>query len=238
MNSRAASVTAVIAAAGSGERLGAGGPKAFVPLAGRPLVEWSIAAMRAAAGVRSIVVACPPGHAHDLGGHDLAVIDGGATRAQSVANALATVGTELVAIHDAARPLVTPDLIEGVTATLVADPEAAGAIAATPVTDTIKQVDAEHLSPSDAHRVNNATEVEGTLDRGRLWAAQTPQVFRLEALRHALEADPAQVEAATDEAMLVEAVGGRVLIHPAPPENVKVTTPLDLRVAELLLAER
>ena len=80
--------------------------------------------------------------------------------------------------------------------------------------------------------------VETTLDRGQLWAAQTPQVFRVEALRGALEADPAQVEAATDEAMLVEAAGGRVLIHPAPPENLKVTTPLDLRVAELLLAER
>ncbi len=134
-----ASVTAVIAAAGSGERLGAGGPKAFVPLAGRPLVEWSIAALRAAAGVYSIVVACPPGHVHDLGGHDLGVVDGGATRAQSVANALAAVGTELVAIHDAARPLVTPELIEGVVATLAADPEADGAIAATPVTDTIKR---------------------------------------------------------------------------------------------------
>ncbi len=110
-----------------------------MPLAGRPLVEWSIAALRAAAGVRSIVVACPPGHVHDLAGHDLGVVDGGATRAQSVANALAAVGTELVAIHDAARPLVTPELIEGVVATFVADPGADGAIAATPVTDTIKR---------------------------------------------------------------------------------------------------
>ena len=90
-----------------------------MPLAGRPMVEWSIAAMRAASGVRSIVVAFPPGHVHDLGGHDLGVVDGGATRAQSVANALAAVGTELVAIHDAARPLVTPKLVEGV---VVPDP--------------------------------------------------------------------------------------------------------------------
>ena len=219
-----ASVTAVIAAAGSGERLGAGGPKAFVPLAGRPLVEWSIAALRAAAGVYSIVVACPPGHVHDLGGHDLGVVDGGATRAQSVANALAAVGTELVAIHDAARPLVTPELIEGVVATLAADPEADGAIAATPVTDTIKRA--------------AGGVIETTVNRGRLWAAQTPQVFRVDALRRALEGDPTQIESATDEAMMVEAAGGRVLIHPAPPENLKVTTPSDLRVAELLLAER
>jgi 2-C-methyl-D-erythritol 4-phosphate cytidylyltransferase len=209
-----------------------------VPLAGRPLVEWSIAAMRAAAGVRSIIVARPPAHPHDLGGHDLGVVDGGATRAQSVANALAAVDTELVAIHDAARPLVTPELIEGVVVTLAADPDADGAIAAVPVTDTIKRARAEHLSPFDAHRVNNTTEVEATVDRGRLWAAQTPQVFRIDALRRALEADPTQVEAATDEAMLIEAVGGRVLIHPSSPENLKVTTPLDLRLAEVLLAER
>ncbi len=219
-----ASVTAVIAAAGSGERLGAGGPKAFVPLAGRPMVEWSIAAMRAAACVRSIVVACPPGHVHDLGGHDLGVVDGGATRAQSVANALAAVGTELVAIHDAARPLVTRALVEGVVATLVTAPEADGAIAASPVTDTIKRAE--------------EGVIEGTVDRVHLWAAQTPQVFRVDALRAALDADPAQIEAATDEAMMVEAAGGRVLIHPAPPENLKVTTPTDLRLAELLLSER
>jgi len=204
-----------------------------VPLAGRPLVEWSIAALRAAAGVRSIVVACPPGHVHDLGGHDLGVVDGGATRAQSVANALEAVGTELVAIHDAARPLVTPELIEAVIATLAAAPDAAGAIAAAPVTDTIKRAMSSTSSPSQGQNVGLV--VGETMDRGELWAAQTPQVFRVEALREALAADPAQVEAATDEAMMVEAAGGTVLIHPAPPENLKVTTPLDLRVAESLL---
>ncbi len=207
-----------------------------MPLAGRPMVEWSIAALRAAAGVRSLVVACPPGHAHDLAGPDLAVVAGGATRAQSVANALATVATELVAIHDAARPLVTPALLEAVVATLAADPEADAAIAATPVTDTIKRAPSRQMKDSTPGRGHNPSfEVESTVDRGQLWAAQTPQVFRVEALRRALEADPSQVEAATDEAMLIEAVGGRVLIHPAPPENLKVTTPLDLKLAELLL---
>ena len=228
-----------MAAAGSGERLGAGGPKAFVSLAGRPLVEWSIAALRAAPGVRSIVVACPPGHVHRLGGRDLAVVEGGATRSQSVANALEAVGTELVAVHDAARPLVTPELVESVVATLVADPEANGAIAATPVADTIKQAASGRVASFDAYRViNSPIAVEGTVDRGRFWAAQTPQVFRADALRSALRADPERVSAATDEAMLVEAAGGRVLIHPAPAENIKVTTALDLKLAELLLAER
>lgn len=250
MSSRTApSVTAVIAAAGSGERLGAGGPKAFVPLAGRPLVEWSIAAFRAAAGVRSILVACPPGHVHDLGGHDLGVVDGGATRDESVANALEAVTTELVAIHDAARPLVTPELVEGVVGALAADPEAAGAVAAVPITDTVKHVGNEGPAEASAagstrtafatHDVVNAGRViEGTLDRRRLWAAQTPQVFRTEALRRALAAYPDDAPVATDEAMLIEAAGGKVLIYPGSAENLKVTTPLDLRVAELLLTDR
>lgn len=207
------------------------------------MVEWSIAACRKAVSVRSIVVACPPGHVHDLAGSDLGVVDGGATRAQSVSNALAAVETGLVAIHDAARPLVTAGLIEDVVATLLADPDAAAAIAATPVTDTIKRATSSH-SPGcnalDAHTTAKTLhpEVEGTVDRGRLWAAQTPQVFRVEALREALGGDPDRVAAATDESMLVEGAGGKVLIHPSPAENLKVTTPLDLRLAEQLLRER
>lgn len=232
-------VTAVIAAAGSGRRLGAGGPKAFVPMAGRPMVEWSIAAFRAAEPVRSIVVAAPPGHAHELGGHDIGVVVGGETRVESVANALEAVGTELVAVHDAARPLVTPELIEDLVAALAGDPDAAGVIAATPLTDTIKQATNPKCGSLGTHTVRKEPlVVERTLDRDRLWAAQTPQVFRVGALREALAADPERRAASTDEAMLVEAAGGRVLIHPSPPQNLKVTTPLDLRVAEMLLAER
>jgi 2-C-methyl-D-erythritol 4-phosphate cytidylyltransferase len=227
----------VIAAAGSGQRLGAGGPKAFVPVAGRPMVEWSIAACRAAPSVRSIVVACPPGHVHDLGGGDVGVVDGGATRTESVSNALAAVGTELVAIHDAARPLVTPELIEEVVATLAADRGAAGAIAATPVTDTIKR-SVTDAALTTAEGANAVRMVKQTVDRSCLWATQTPQVFRVEALRKALATDPERLAAATDEAMVVEAAGGKVLIHPSPAENLKVTTPLDLKLAELLLAER
>jgi 2-C-methyl-D-erythritol 4-phosphate cytidylyltransferase len=201
------------------------------------MVEWSIVACRAAPSVRSVVVACPPGHVHDLAGGEVAAVDGGATRAESVRNALEAVGTELVAIHDAARPLVTPELIEDVVATLIADPDAAGAIAATPVTDTIKRAATTQRPFSSIDRGKGRCMVEQTLDRGELWAAQTPQVFRVVALRAALAADPERVAAATDEAMLVEADGGRVLIHPSSAENLKVTTSLDLRVAELLLAQ-
>jgi 2-C-methyl-D-erythritol 4-phosphate cytidylyltransferase len=231
-------VTAVIAAAGSGERLGAGGPKAFVPLAGRPMVEWSLEALRACGAVRSIIVAVPPGHAHNLAGADLAVIAGGATRAQSVANALEAVRTELVAIHDAARPLLTPELVEELLPRLDDDPDAAGVIAAAPVTDTIKGAAGTSATFSGPETENTALVVGETLDRSRLWAAQTPQVFYADALRVALDVDPDARDGATDEAMLVEAAGGTVLIHPTSPQNLKVTTPLDLRIAELLLAER
>ena len=234
----APAVTAVIAAAGSGERLGAGGPKAFVHVAGRPMIEWSIEAFRACESMHSIVVAAPPGHVGDLAGDDLGVVPGGATRAQSVANALEAVGTGYVAIHDAARPLLTPELVEALVADLDASEDAAGVVAAAPVTDTIKRgVDNSSAELSTSQVLNSALKVLTTEDRSQLWRAQTPQVFRTEALREALEAAE-RPEEATDEAMLVEAVGGTVLIHPVAEQNLKVTTPLDLRVAELLLAER
>jgi 2-C-methyl-D-erythritol 4-phosphate cytidylyltransferase len=246
-------VTAVIAAAGSGERLGAGGPKAFVPLAGRPMIEWSIDAFAGCEGVSAIVVAVPPSVAsgsssrlpdvRQIGPGDgsTTLVVGGATRAESVANALAEVETEVVAIHDAARPLVTSELVEALIAALGANPDAAGVIPATPITDTVKR--ATPLDRSNPTFASNTTGnvglvVETTLDRTVLWGAQTPQVFRTDALREALAAAPAHLDAATDEAMLIEGGGGTVLIHPSGPENLKVTTPLDLRVAELLLAER
>lgn len=199
------------------------------------MVEWSIDAFRASDSVRSIVVAAPPGHVGDLAGHDLAVVPGGATRAQSVANALETVGTECVAVHDAARPLLTPEMVEALVADLAANPQAAGVIAAAPVTDTIKRSSVCSFS-SDSNE-NEQLKIEGTEDRAQLWGAQTPQVFRTEALRQALAAAE-RPEEATDEAMLVEWNGGTVLIHPVEQENLKVTTPLDLRVAELLLQSR
>jgi len=217
-----------------------------VPVAGKPLVEWSIEALRASGSVGRIVVACPPGHTGELSGPGLEIVEGGATRSSSVSNALRAVGTELVAIHDAARPLVDPELVEGVIAALVDDPDADGAIAATPVTDTIKRASEPGGRAAEEGRSGpvpptgrDATPVvDSTVDRGRLWAAQTPQAFRVEALRRALQETGAGAAAATDEAMLVEAAGGRVLICPAPAENLKVTTPFDLRIAELLLAER
>jgi 2-C-methyl-D-erythritol 4-phosphate cytidylyltransferase len=214
----------VIAAAGSGERLGAGGPKAFVELAGRPLLDWSLDAFREAALVEEIVVAVPPGEEGPVADRGVLAVAGGAHRSESVANAVELCGEQIIVVHDAARPLVTPALINAVIDRLASDGEAAGAIAAAPVTDTIKRAD-------------EAGEVERTVDRADLWAVQTPQAFRAEALREALS-DPDSLPDATDDAMLVERRGGRVLIQDSPADNLKVTRPIDLRVAELLLGER
>jgi 2-C-methyl-D-erythritol 4-phosphate cytidylyltransferase len=214
----------VIAAAGSGERLGAGGPKAFVELAGRPLLDWSLDAFSSAKSIAEVVVAVPPGQEGSVAERGVVAVAGGAHRSESVANALELCGGEIVVVHDAARPLATPALIDAVVVRLASDQEAAGVIAAAPVTDTIKQT-------------GDAGEVERTLDRAGLWAVQTPQAFRADALREALS-DPDSIPDATDDAMLVERRGGRVLIHSAPAENLKVTSPLDLSLAGLLLRER
>lgn len=206
------------------------------------MIEWSLDAFRVSESVVAIVVAVPPGFDHQLGregggvaASGLTVVDGGATRAESVANALAVVETELVAIHDAARPLLTPSLVDDLVAELETDAGAIAAIAASPVTDTVKESKCAFVRQE---RNKAHLEVERTVDRSRLWAAQTPQVFRTAALRDALAVDEATRDAATDEAMLVEAGGGRVLIHPSAGENLKVTTLLDLKLAELLFAER
>jgi 2-C-methyl-D-erythritol 4-phosphate cytidylyltransferase len=210
---------ALIVAAGSGERLGAGRPKAFVALAGRPMVQWSLDAVRAA-GIHTVVVAVPDGW--PVPGERC--VAGGDTRSESVRNALAALpaDVEAVAVHDAARPLVRPGHF---TAALEALGSAEAAIAAAPMTDTVKEAGADRL-------------VRRTLDRSALWAVQTPQAFRREALERALDVPVAALAAATDDAALVEAAGGRVRIVDSSPENFKVTTPHDLLVAELLLGER
>jgi 2-C-methyl-D-erythritol 4-phosphate cytidylyltransferase len=214
----------VIAAAGTGERLGAGGPKAFVKLAGRPMLEWSLDAFRGAGSIDEIVIAAPPCEQDRAAEQGVVAVAGGAHRSESVANALALCGGEIVVVHDAARPLVTAGLIDAVVQELAAEQDVAGVIAATPVTDTVKQA-------------SDTGEVERTLDRSGLWAVQTPQAFRADALRDAL-ADPDSLPHASDDAMLVERRGGRVLIHSTSPNNIKVTTRFDLQMAELLLSDR
>jgi 2-C-methyl-D-erythritol 4-phosphate cytidylyltransferase len=214
---------ALILAAGRGERFGGGRPKALVELAGRPMLQWSIDALRDVAAVETIIVALPAG-AHAPEG--LTVVEGGEVRSESVRRALAAAPAgDPVLVHDAARPLVGADLAEDVIAALLNDAAADAAIAAAPVTDTVK-------------RVGDGSVVRETLERGELWAVQTPQVFRRAALERALDVAPEILAAATDDAWLVERAGGRVIVVPASRENLKVTTPLDLELAAMLLARR
>jgi len=154
---------------------------------------------------------------------EVSVLPGGEHRSQSVANALEAVSTEMVVVHDAARPLVAPSLVDEVISRLQANPDMKGVVAASPVTDTIKEASVSR-------------KVLRTPERSRLWAVQTPQAFRTGELRQAFAEHADDLASATDDAVLVERSGGDVLIHEASPENMKITTPLDLRVAEMLLA--
>jgi 2-C-methyl-D-erythritol 4-phosphate cytidylyltransferase len=180
-------------------------------------------------------VAVPAG-SEDRVGDGAVAVPGGASRSESVAAGLDRVETELVAVHDAARPLVTPELIDGLVAKLLDRPDAAAVIAAAPLTDTVKR--AREPRPPKGDFPRGGPTVAETVDRDHLWAAQTPQVFRTAALRDALKTNPQRIVAATDDAMLVEKAGGKVLLQPSSPENLKVTTPLDLRIAELLVSTR
>jgi 2-C-methyl-D-erythritol 4-phosphate cytidylyltransferase len=211
---------ALIVAAGLGERLGAGRPKALVELAGRPLLQWSVDTLSAVAAIERIVVALPAGVEAPAG---TVGVEGGAVRSESVLRALAAAGPgDPMLVHDAARPLVTAELIRDTLAAVAADGVDA-AIAATPVTDTIKQADGDRA-------------VTRTLDRSTLWAVQTPQVFRRAALERALDVPEDVLAQATDDAWLVERAGGRVVVVPSPKDNLKVTTAVDLALAELLVA--
>jgi 2-C-methyl-D-erythritol 4-phosphate cytidylyltransferase len=213
---------ALIVAAGRGERLGSGRPKALVTLAGRPMLEWSVAALQTLDAVRRIVVALPPSETTVSVPDGVLTVAGGATRSVSVREALLACGDgDPVIVHDAARPLAATDLLE------LAGSDADAVIAAMPVSDTIKEV------------ADDGRTVARTLDRGRLWAVQTPQVFRRAALERALLDAPDELLAsATDDAWLVEQAGGRVRVVVSGPENLKVTTLTDLRLAEMLLAAR
>lgn len=204
-------------------------PKALLPLGPRPLVAWSLLALAASTQIRGIVVAAPAGDetpmrmaVGEAGGQDMIVVSGGATRQRSVQAALAEVphDAQHILVHDAARPLLTTELIDALIAALDG---AEGAIAANPVADTLKRAGADAL-------------ISETVDRAELWQAQTPQVFHADVLRHAFATATDEIlDMATDCASMVEALGGRVrLVHAAMP-NLKVTTRGDLMLAEQLL---
>ena len=205
---------AIVVAAGRGDRFG--GPKQYEPLAGRRVLDWSLAAARSACHGTVLVV--PPDRAGAPEELADAVVVGGDTRSASVRAGLAAVpgDAEIVVVHDAARPAATPALFAAVREAVVAGAD--GAVPGLAVVDTVKRVVGD--------------VVTATLDRAELVTVQTPQAFRAATLRaaHGAGGD------ASDDAALVEAAGGRVVVVPGDPRNRKVTTPDDLAALAEVLA--
>ena len=222
----------VVVAGGSGSRMGAAMPKQFLDIAGRPVLVRTLERMHAALPDSQIVVVLPEAHvelwqecyekAACKVEHTIAL--GGATRFDSVASGIAALNNDctLIAVHDGVRPLLSVEMIRrGVECAA----ESGAAVPVIAVVDSIREVDEQCTS----HAV----------DRSRLRAVQTPQVFRADLLKEAYEAIGARLEdrsKATDDASVVEMYGHAVALYEGEPQNLKLTTPTDLSVAEMILA--
>lgn len=227
---------AIIVAGGSGERTGLGNGKQLALLGGRPVLQHTVAAFDACAAIDEIVVVVHPDRVDEYravavdpvgSGKIAAVVAGGETRQASVAAGLAAVSTsaDVVCVHDGARPLITPDVIADALQMLHATPELAGVVVGHPAYDTLKSVDA-------------GAGITGTLDRSRIWVAQTPQVFRAQSLRAAYAAAEADGFVGTDDASLVERMGDALAMVAGPRDNVKITVPEDVLLVEQMLKAR
>lgn len=218
-------VSAIIAAGGRGSRFGGAQPKQLQPLAGVPILKRTVDAFLKGYAFDEVIVALPSELTANPPSYldDVIVVEGGERRQDSVANAFNAVApsSQVIVIHDAARPLVTPALIER---TIDAAVKHGAAIAALQARDTVKR--------GDASRV-----IRGTLPRDEIFLAQTPQAFRVGVLRDALAIASTATEA-TDEAMLAEAAGHHVHLVDGDPRNLKITTPDDLELAERLVGTR
>ncbi len=224
---------AIVPAAGRGLRMGGQIPKQFLALGGQPIVVHSLRVLNAAPSVREIILAVPEAERdfclrEIVASHGFKkvrqVIAGGAERQDSVRHGLDAMDAkaELVLVHDAVRPFVTTAMIDRVVARAA---EVGAAILAIPMRDTVKQVDADGL-------------IEATVDRGRLWLAQTPQAFRTSLLREAHQKALVEGKRATDDAQLVEWLGHKVAIVEGSTENIKITRSEDLGIGEAILAAR
>ncbi len=230
--------TAIIVAAGSGTRLGFDVPKAFVELGGNALLWYSLRTIGAVAAIEEAVITVPPAmesrarsQVHAAGLEiPVKITPGGAERQDSVRIALGmtSVEAELVVVHDAARPFATPAMF---AATLAAAERVGGAIAATPLADTLKRV-----GEVAGHRGDKDRSIIATVAREGLWQAQTPQAFRRGLLMRAHERAALDSTVATDDADLVERLGATVAVVDGSTLNFKITTAADLRLAELLAA--
>jgi len=226
------SVHLLIAAAGLGRRMGASGNKLLLPVAGRPVLAWTLDAALACEAISWVGIVGQPVDEHPIAHLVAAVtphkpvhwIVGGDTRQESVSRGLAALPAEAtgVLIHDGARCLIEPELLTRCAAAVQAGQ---AVIAATPVTDTIKQVD-------------GSGTITATPERSGLWAAQTPQGFAVAQLREAHATASLQGWKVTDDAALYERLGLAVQVLEAPASNIKLTTPFDLTVAEAVLSAR
>jgi 2-C-methyl-D-erythritol 4-phosphate cytidylyltransferase len=225
--------SAIIVAAGSGVRLGSGAPKAFVKIAGRTMLSYSLAIVRQVSAIGEVVITVPDGFEKaaraEVAAAGLSVpvkiTPGGIERQDSVRIALelTSAESELVIVHDAARPLATREIFE---ACLDAAARAGGAIAAIPVADTLKRV------------ANSDNAIATTVARAGLWQAQTPQAFRRELLVAAHQRAVTEAIVATDDADLVERTGARVEVVEVSTANIKITTQSDLAIVEAIIASR
>ncbi len=231
-SSKLGRVVAVIPAGGTGKRMGADVPKQFLPLGGVPMLLHSLRAFERAPSVDAVILVVP----REERQRALTIVErygvkkvqkvvaGGKTRQQSVYNGLKETGpdVEIVVVHDAVRPFVTEDLIEQ---SIEAARKGEGAIVAVPMKDTPKQVGPDR-------------QIRKTLDRTELWLAQTPQTFRRDLLLEAYRKAEVEHLHATDDAALVEQLGHTVMIVPGNWQNIKITAPEDLIIAEAILAAR
>lgn len=228
-------VCAVVVAGGSGTRFGNPGGKQLVNVAGRPLMTWSILAFDRSAYVGHIVVVCPPERRAEMNAlaiepfdirTPLTFADAGTTRQDSTHAGVSAVpaGFDYVAIHDGARPLITTEAINKAINVLIDSSAVDGVVCGQPSVDTLKVMEGDRI-------------VE-TPPRSRYWTVQTPQIFRLDAMRHAFETATAEGFIGTDDSSLVERAGGTVLCVNSPRDNVKVTLPEDLRVVTAILLGR
>jgi 2-C-methyl-D-erythritol 4-phosphate cytidylyltransferase len=221
--------SAIIVAAGKSERMGAGTDKAFLSLGARPVLAWSLMAFEQCHDIEQIVLVvrkeqlmAARGVVQMFGISKMrAVVAGGARRQDSVAIGLQALDpdTRIVAVHDGARPCVTPDLV---SETIRSAKRNGSGVAASRVVDTIKFVE-------------RSATVERTIDRDKLWAVQTPQTFKVELLRKAYAKVAAQETIITDEAAAVELLGEAVRLVEWPRANPKITTAEDLTIAAALL---
>lgn len=228
--------TAIIVAGGTGERLGRDGGKQLARVAGLPVLAHTIRAFEAAASVDAIVVVAHPARLDEYRREAvvasgatkvLRIVAGGATRGDSVRAGLeaAPANSAIILVHDGARPLVTPGLIDSVVAALQADDSLDGVVVGHPSYDTLKVVEGQR-------------RVRATADRTTIWVAQTPQAFRGDMLRAAYERASVEGWGGTDDAALVERAGGVIVMHDGPRDNIKVTVPEDLSVVDTLLRLR